>query len=65
MLGRLSRGLSRFCLAVPLVLCALAGAGQTVELDPKAVAFQTPDQFKWRDPFNKSPSNAVASTATA
>ena len=33
--------------------------GQTVELDPKILTFQTPQQFKWRDPFNKSPSNAV------
>lgn len=51
--------LGRLSVAVPLLVCALASAGQTVELDPKAVIFQTPEQFKWRDPFNKSPSNAV------
>lgn len=51
--------LSRFSLTVPILVCALANAGQAVELDPKAVAFQTPTQFKWRDPFNKSPSNGV------
>ena len=51
--------LGRLSLAVALILGALASAGQTVELDPKAVIFKTPDQFKWRDPFNKSPNNAV------
>lgn len=55
MIGRFSR----LSLAVPILVCALAGAGQTVELDPKILAFQKPDQFKWRDPFNKSPANAV------
>jgi predicted metal-dependent enzyme (double-stranded beta helix superfamily) len=50
----------RISLAVSILACAPISAGQTVELDPKAVAFQTPNQFKWRDPANKSPSNAVA-----
>ena len=51
--------LHRIACAVPIVLYAFAGAAQTVELDPKILTFQKPDQFKWRDPFNKSPSNAV------
>ncbi len=51
--------LGRFSIAVSVLVCALANAGSAVELDPKAVVFQTPNQFKWRDPFNKSPSNAV------
>jgi quercetin dioxygenase-like cupin family protein len=50
---------SRLSLVVPFLVCGFASAGQTVELDPKILTFQTPQQFKWRDPFNKSPSNAV------
>ena len=50
---------SRLSLAVPILVGALMSAGQSVELDPKILVFQKPDQFKWRDPFNKSPSNAV------
>jgi quercetin dioxygenase-like cupin family protein len=60
MLGRTRGSWGRLCLAVSVVMCALASPALSVELDPKIVAFQTPDQFKWRDPFNKSPSNAVA-----
>ena len=60
MARRFSRRLSRLSLVVAFLVCALASAGQTVELDPKILTFQTPQQFKWRDPFNKSPSNAVA-----
>jgi predicted metal-dependent enzyme (double-stranded beta helix superfamily) len=52
-------GLLRLGLLAPVLAYALANAGYAVELDPKAVVFQTPNQFKWRDPFNKSPSNAV------
>jgi len=47
------------CLA--LATCALAGAyftaAQAVELDASAIAIQTPDQFKWRDPTDKVPTN--------
>jgi hypothetical protein len=52
--------LRRITSAIAIVTFALTGAGQTVELDPKVLTFQKPDQFKWRDPFNKSPSNGVA-----
>ena len=52
-------GLLRLGLLAPVLAYALANAGYAVELDPKAVVSQTPNQFKWRDPFNKSPSNAV------
>jgi hypothetical protein len=52
--------LRRITCAIAIVIIALTGAGQTVELDPKVLTFQKPDQFKWRDPFNKSPSNGVS-----
>jgi len=55
MSGRLS--LLRLGLVVPVLVCAMAGAH--AELDPKAVTFVKQEQFKWRDPFNKSPANAV------
>jgi hypothetical protein len=32
---------------------------QAVELNPAAVAFQTPDQFKWRDPTDQVATNQV------
>src|SRR5262245_54209276 len=56
----MTRILGRISLAAPIVLFAFASAAQTVQLDPKILTYQTPDKFKWRDPFNKSPSNAVA-----
>jgi hypothetical protein len=52
--------LHRIICAIAIVIVALTSAGQTVELDPKVLTFQKPDQIKWRDPFNKSPSNGVA-----
>lgn len=52
--------LRRIACAVAIVISALTSAAQTVELDPKVLTFQKPDQFKWRDPFNKSPSNGVS-----
>ncbi|MPZ37494.1 MAG: hypothetical protein GEU95_05425 [Rhizobiales bacterium] len=33
--------------------------GTFSKLNPSAVTFLAPDQFKWRDPFNKSPTNQV------
>ena len=33
--------------------------GHVQQLNPAAVTFLTPDQFKWRDPFHKSPTNQV------
>jgi uncharacterized cupin superfamily protein len=56
MTGRLGLLLS---LAIPMVTFGLAPSGHAAELDPAAVAYRTPDQFKWRDPANKGPSNNV------
>jgi quercetin dioxygenase-like cupin family protein len=49
----------RVLIAVPLLAFGLASAGHSTELNPAAVAYQTPDQFKWRDPANKGPNNGV------
>jgi quercetin dioxygenase-like cupin family protein len=50
-------GLARKGLAVlGLTLFALTAA-KGVELDPKVLAFKTPDQFKWRDPSDQAPNN--------
>jgi quercetin dioxygenase-like cupin family protein len=41
-----------------LALVVLATAGNALmQLDPAAVAFRTPDQFKWRDPTMAAPNN--------
>ena len=42
-----------------LVIAALglATSGHAVELDPKAVAVVTPDQFTWRDPTDRTATN--------
>jgi quercetin dioxygenase-like cupin family protein len=45
-----------FCLAGCAAL-GLTAAAQAVELDPKAVAVKTPDQFVWRDPTDKVTTN--------
>jgi hypothetical protein len=50
---------SIFGLAAPVLALALAGAAQSVELDPKAVAFIKKEDFKWRDPANKGPNNSA------
>src|SRR5215467_3985731 len=34
--------------------------GQAVELDPKAVAYIKPDDFKWRNPPGVGPNNGVS-----
>ena len=50
----------RFCaLELALIGAGLAvmTAAHAVELDPKAVAVQTPDQFKWRDPADQAATN--------
>jgi len=44
--------------AVALVL-SLSSVVQAVELDSKAVAYVTPDQFKWRDPTDQAATNQV------
>ena len=43
-------GLLHLYLAIITAAFGLVTAGHAVELDPKAVAYQTPEQFKWRDP---------------
>src|SRR5258708_20332479 len=63
----ISRGgnemLVRFAPRAALVaLAAVLGsltAAPAAELDPKAVQFKTPDQFKWRNPSMQPPNNAV------
>jgi quercetin dioxygenase-like cupin family protein len=46
------------CLATAgLATSCLVTAGRAAELDPAAVAYMTPDQFKWRDPTNQAASN--------
>jgi hypothetical protein len=44
------------CLAGCAAL-SFATTAQAVELDPKAVAIKTPDQFVWRDPTDKATTN--------
>jgi hypothetical protein len=44
-------------LAIVTAAFALATASHAVELDTKAVAYMTPDQFKWRDPTDKVATN--------
>jgi len=43
-------------LAVAATLSLVTG-GRAVELDPAAVAYVTPDQFKWRDPTDRVATN--------
>ncbi len=45
---------------LPALAVMLANAALAVELDPKSVVYLKQDQFKWRDPFNKSPANGVS-----
>ena len=52
-------GLLSLPCSLPFSPARLASAAICGRARPEAVAFQTPSQFKWRDPFNKSPSNAV------
>jgi quercetin dioxygenase-like cupin family protein len=44
-------------LAIVSAAFSLATASHAVELDAKAVVFQTPDQFKWRDPTDQVATN--------
>ena len=48
--------LTHLTLAVAATL-SLVTAGRAVELDPAAVAYVTPDQFKWRDPTDQAATN--------
>jgi quercetin dioxygenase-like cupin family protein len=49
--------LLRPMLAALTLAFGVPAAGHATELDPAAVAFRTPDQFKWRDPTDKADTN--------
>ena len=42
---------------ISTVFGVLTASSAFAQLDPKAVVFQTPDQFKWRDPSNQGSNN--------
>jgi quercetin dioxygenase-like cupin family protein len=46
-------------LAFGFSTAANSTAAHAVELNPAAVAFQTPDQFKWRDPTDQAATNTA------
>jgi quercetin dioxygenase-like cupin family protein len=56
MTNGLKLGVTLVTLAIASSLATTAGA---VELNPAAVIYKTPDQFKWRDPADQSPTNQV------
>jgi hypothetical protein len=45
--------------AAPLLAFGLTLAADAAELNPKAVIYQLPEQFKWRDPTGAAPVNNV------
>jgi quercetin dioxygenase-like cupin family protein len=48
----------RGAIAASLFAFALSlGAANAMDLDPKALIFQHPDQLKWRDPTGAAPTN--------
>jgi quercetin dioxygenase-like cupin family protein len=47
----------RFLGLAAFAAASLAPAAQAVELNPAAVVIKTPDQFVWRDPTDKVPTN--------
>jgi quercetin dioxygenase-like cupin family protein len=49
--------LRQLAFAVAAVTFNLVAAARAVELDPAAVAYVTPDQFKWRDPAGQAATN--------
>ena len=49
----------RLALLVPALAIGFAAQAQ-VQLNPKALVYQTPDQFKWRDPGNTGPNNGAS-----
>jgi quercetin dioxygenase-like cupin family protein len=53
------RVLSYLTLAVATATLSPFTAGHAVELDPAAVAYTTPDQFKWRDPSDRVTTNST------
>jgi quercetin dioxygenase-like cupin family protein len=52
--SRLGQSATLTAVALVLGFSPIAGA---LELNPAAVAYKTPDQFKWRDPTNKAATN--------
>jgi quercetin dioxygenase-like cupin family protein len=47
----------RLTVAVAAAILSLVAAAHAVELDPAAVSYMTPDQFKWRDPTDQAATN--------
>ena len=55
MINRCARSL--LALALIAASASLASKGGAFELDPAAVVYTTPEQFKWRDPSDQAPTN--------
>ena len=53
-------GLLHLKLAIATVAFGFMTAGHAVELNPAAVTFQTPEQFKWRDPTMAAATNSTS-----
>src|SRR5262249_22119935 len=49
----------RLAIIVPALAIGFAAHAQ-VQLNPKALVYQTPDQYKWRDPANTGPNNGAS-----
>jgi len=49
--------LARLRIAFAVAALSFATAGHAVELNPAAVAYQTPEQFVWADPTDKVATN--------
>src|SRR5262245_66522597 len=52
---RMTAHLWRLGAAAPLLAFGLTLAAGAAELNPKAVIYQLPEQFKWRDPTGAAP----------
>src|SRR5262245_23858819 len=55
----MSNRLLHLSLATVIAALSFATTSQAVELNPVAVTFQTPDQFKWREPTDPAPTDQV------
>ena len=53
-------GLLHLKLAIATVAFGFMTAGHAVELNPAAITFQTPEQFKWRDPTMAAATNSTS-----
>src|SRR5262245_43502195 len=56
---RMTAHLWRLGAAAPLLAFGLTLAASEAEFNPKAVIYQLPEQFKWRDPTGAAPVNNV------